>query len=190
MTAAHRRKKQPDVVRSDLIRSAAEIAATEGVGAVTLDAVAARAGVTRGGLQHHFSSKHGLLEALFCEMRDEFEREIATEAAAHPQDHNSMTRAYIRVTTKEVSRDGKANAIRALVALLLTQPDLRDRWAAWRKQAQFAEMAAEEDPELAICRLAADGLWMSNLLSFDEISPALRSKIVLLLEQKTRSLRT
>ena len=187
MTEAHRRKKQPDLVRADLLRSAAEIAAAEGMPAVTLDAVAARAGVTRGGLQHHFRSKQALLEALFCEMRQQFAADIAAEATADPHEHGRMTRAYVRVVTREPATDGEANAMRALLAVLLTEPELRERWSDWWSQTTVAEAAATDTAKLAICRLAADGLWMSTLLDFEAISPALRSEVIQQLESDTHA---
>lgn len=186
MAEAHRRKKQPDVVRADLLRSAAEIAAAEGMPAVTLDAVAARAGVTRGGLQHHFRSKQALLEALFCEMRQQFAEDISAEAAIDPDERGRMTRAYVRVVTREPAADSEANAMRALVAVLLTEPELRQRWSHWWQKAVVAEPPATDNARLAICRLAADGLWMSTLLDFEAISPPLRTEVIRQLVSITR----
>ena len=64
MTEAHRRPKQPELIRSQLLLVVRDILVQEGPHAVTLDAVSRRANVTKGGLQHHFRSKQALLQAL------------------------------------------------------------------------------------------------------------------------------
>lgn len=55
--AGVRRKKAPEQVRAQLLDAASEIATHHGVAALTLDAVAERAGVTKGALQYHFANK-------------------------------------------------------------------------------------------------------------------------------------
>ncbi|MBP8939478.1 MAG: helix-turn-helix transcriptional regulator, partial [Agrobacterium sp.] len=62
MTNAHERKKQPEIVRRSLLDCAAKLAADQGVAALSIQAVADAAGVTKGGLFHHFASKQALLE--------------------------------------------------------------------------------------------------------------------------------
>ena len=71
MTNAHERKKQPEVVRRNLLDCAAKLAAEQGVAALSVQAVADAAGVTKGGLFHHFPSKQVLLEASSLEARAE-----------------------------------------------------------------------------------------------------------------------
>src|SRR3546814_11007334 len=68
MSLSHQRKKQPELVRRSLIDCAARIVAEAGVGGATIQAVADAAGVTKGGLLHHFPSKQILIEALFADM--------------------------------------------------------------------------------------------------------------------------
>jgi AcrR family transcriptional regulator len=50
---------------SRLIATARQIFAEQGFSAVSLDVIAAKAGVTRGALHHHFKNKAGLFEAVF-----------------------------------------------------------------------------------------------------------------------------
>ena len=49
----------------------------DGPQALTLDAVAAEAGVSKGGLLYHFASKRELLDAMLMGFLEEFDREIA-----------------------------------------------------------------------------------------------------------------
>ncbi|HRN83289.1 MAG TPA: helix-turn-helix domain-containing protein, partial [Hyphomicrobium sp.] len=57
MTNAHKRRKQPDIVRHQLLDVAARLCLKNGLHGLTLDAVAKEAGVSKGGLLHHFPSK-------------------------------------------------------------------------------------------------------------------------------------
>jgi AcrR family transcriptional regulator len=65
---AYSRKKQPEQVRRALLDCAAQLAVENGLSAVTLQAVAEAAGVTKGGLLHHFASKQILIEAVFANL--------------------------------------------------------------------------------------------------------------------------
>ena len=60
--------------------------------ALTLDAVAAEAGVSKGGLLYHFASKPALLEALFDRWLTAFETAIEARATGEP---GGFTRAYV-----------------------------------------------------------------------------------------------
>src|SRR3546814_16305748 len=70
MSLSHQRKKQPELVLRSLIDCAARIVAEAGVGGATIQAVADAAGVTQGGLLHHFPSKQILIEALFADLTE------------------------------------------------------------------------------------------------------------------------
>jgi AcrR family transcriptional regulator len=69
-----------EATRTALIDAAIERFAADGLGA-SFDAVAAEVGVTKGALYHHFSSKDGLVEAVYKEaIRRHAERVIAASA--------------------------------------------------------------------------------------------------------------
>lgn len=74
MTTGYHRKKQPELVRQQLLDVTAQVLADKGTAHLTLDLVAREAGVTKGGLLHHFPNKNALLEAL-C---DELLRQMST----------------------------------------------------------------------------------------------------------------
>ncbi len=64
-------KKAADLKQS-LLAAAAQIAAQQGIQALTLDAVAKQAGASKGALLHHFPSKADLLDALMTDLLDHF----------------------------------------------------------------------------------------------------------------------
>ena len=82
MTSAYHRKKQPELVRRNLIEQAIRLMAEEGLHAVTVQAVSDAAGVSKGGFMHHFSSKHALVEAAFAELLAALDADLAARMAA------------------------------------------------------------------------------------------------------------
>lgn len=57
-------KKPPSLTREHILQTAGRLVSTEGVTALTLDAVAKAAGISKGGLLYHFPSKEALMLAM------------------------------------------------------------------------------------------------------------------------------
>lgn len=183
MTEAHRRQKHPELVRSQLLAVVRALLVQEGAHAVTLDAVSARAGVTKGGLQHHFRSKQALLDALGDQLFEEFQQgyaqALALEEEGRPGRH---ARAYIRAAFDEGTDCNRVETQRAIGLLALTQPAARARWSA-EMQAALAHDGA--DPRMAdqllACRMAADGYWFGQMLEVYPMDAARRARMLAIL---------
>ncbi len=67
-----------------LIATAQQVFAEQGFAAVSLDAIALQAGVTRGALHHHFTNKAGLFEAVLRSIDAELCTELDAIHATHP----------------------------------------------------------------------------------------------------------
>ncbi|MFX1766581.1 TetR/AcrR family transcriptional regulator [Paraburkholderia sp. A1RI-2L] len=185
-----RRKKAPVQVRAQLLQAASDIATDHGVQAVTLDAVAERAGVTKGALQYHFANKQGLIDALFEQTLERFDAQMEARIAADRKDrndpHGASARAYLHSTLDETSPAASTNVLRVLVAAMMTDPEIRERHSApMRKWTRPDPLPLEHAARLMICRLVADGLWISDLLGYQDLSPALRDEIVRQIERMT-----
>src|SRR3546814_17056882 len=100
MTTPHHRKKQPELVRRSLIDCAGRIVAEGGVGSATIQAVAAAAGVTKGGLLHHFPSQQILIEELFGDLLAQLAAPIDQAMEANEGSYGRYTRAYILWLTR------------------------------------------------------------------------------------------
>src|SRR3954463_2370414 len=79
----------PARTRDRLLDAAAAVVKRDGAQALTLDAVAAEAKVSKGGLLYHFKTKRDLVQAMIERWLGEFQGEI--EAADHP-----FARGYVR----------------------------------------------------------------------------------------------
>jgi AcrR family transcriptional regulator len=174
MTTAHHRLKQPEQVRAQLLLVVRDLLVEEGLHAVTLEAVALRAGVSKGGLQYHFRSKQALLDALCGQLLDEFEQLYAAVLSAEPEIPGRAARAYVRCSFDFAHPLNTVKTQRAIALLALNVPHFR---ASWRALMLGALADDGSDPQLAqrllLCRLAADGFWFAQMLdvyALDETS--------------------
>lgn len=187
MSEAHRRPKQPQLIRDRLIAATIDLLVEEGIGAVTLSAVAARAGVSKGGLQHHFSSKQELLQALSSEVLDHFTRQVTTVAESDAEPHGRNTRAYLHASADGFVEAGERELWKAAMMLVMARPEFRMPYQEWEAASLQRDAAQCEDAtRLLLCRLAADGLWLADLLGHRTIDPAQRAALVRHLEQLTQ----
>jgi transcriptional regulator, TetR family len=83
MQAQHR-KKDPVRLHKQLLESAATIAGRDGISSQSLNAVAREAGVSKGGLLHHFPNRQALIFALFARLLEIMEEAISELMAALP----------------------------------------------------------------------------------------------------------
>src|SRR6218665_1625328 len=97
MSKAHHRKKHPEAVRQQLLEVAAKLSLEKGPGSMTLDAVSQAAGVSKGGLLHHFPNKLSLLDGLFTDLTDKLDQALAEKMRDDPEPKGRFTRAYIAV---------------------------------------------------------------------------------------------
>jgi len=92
-------KKPPSHTREHILQAAGRLVATEGVSALTLDAVAKSAGISKGGLLYHFPSKEALMLAMI-DSRHEWitlAHKEERERLADPIGPGSWHRALINV---------------------------------------------------------------------------------------------
>ena len=165
---AHKRKKQPELVRRALLDEAARITLEQGLSKVTFQAVADAVGVTKGGVMHHFATKDTLILEVFYDAMSKFEAEVNAAMAKDPVSYGSFTRAYIDATIS-LGEKGQAefNSQATLYVLMLGDRMLRERWAEWSNE-QLKKYAATDNSEtLCMVRLVADGIWLSDFSGID-----------------------
>lgn len=178
--SAYEKKKQPDKVRRDLLDSAARVCAEHGVGALTLQAVADAAGVTKGGLLHHFESRQELIEALFDDLLDALDADIDGRMARDPVAYGSFTRAYVDATLDPGSYTEQCGPISVS---LFNTPDVHARWNQWLDARLARHAETDTGVALQMARLAADGVWLADLI---ETKTPNRSELHALLLDLTR----
>ena len=158
------RKKQPQEVRSRLLKATAEVAAEQGLDAVTIAEVSKRAGVTSGGLFHHFPSKKHLIDELINACTLSFENRIEKLISQDPEPRGRFTRAYLLASNCEADYCEESAHIGNVLMAMNRDPEISRRWMGWLED-QMKKYGAEDDPVLGdIIRYAADGLWLEEYI--------------------------
>lgn len=159
--------KQPDQVRKRLFHSATTLLSTGQP--VSIGAIASAAGVSKGAVQHHFGTKEQLLAALFDLYMDQFNQALALEDASAPP-----ALRYARMSLNATSYED-TEGWRAMVVATVIDRGLAARWS---ERAEI-ERALDQAPtaNALLVRLAADGLWLSDLLSTYKIGNQEREEL-------------
>ncbi|VDC30766.1 TetR/AcrR family transcriptional regulator [Pseudogemmobacter humi] len=175
------RRRQPEILRRKLLDAATALAVREGVHSVTIGGVARAAGVTKGGLFHHFPDKDALLQAMFLGQLEELDAAIDAEMAADEGTPGCFTRAYVLATLQH-----SASPAAPLFAVLLMSPAMRAIWSDWLRARLGRHAGTDGGAGLELVRYAADGIWLSDLWQVDPGLRASRAELRDTLLQSTR----
>jgi len=172
MSIAHHRRKRPEFVRQQLLDVAARLSLESGIANVTLDAVSQAAGVSKGGLLHHFPSKMALLDGLFDDLTSKFDLAIDEEMRSDPIAHGRFSRAYLSAVFSLGGKSAQhedAQAWGVLTVALLAEPALRERWRRWVADRVDEFVGTDSSTNCLLVRMAADGVWLADILDSHDI---------------------
>ncbi|MGY1604231.1 TetR/AcrR family transcriptional regulator [Geodermatophilus sp. SYSU D00815] len=149
--------------RRALLDAAARSVVVHGAG-VSLDAVAREAGVSKGGLMHHYRSKDELLAALADDLFEQFSRAVEDHVDPDDDAPGRRLRAYVHATFDDLERGQDAVELATLMATLGSFPE-----AARRSQERYRrwnDTLAEDgvDPQrVTVVLRACDGASIAPL---------------------------
>ena len=155
---AYQRKKQPELVRQKILDGAMQLATEKGVASVSIQAVATLAGVSKGGVFHHFANKQILIESMLLEVLQKFDEEIDRFIAQDPVPYGCFTRAYIEVTLTHESF-GVNSLWATLSMILVSDQTFSQLWNQWLAERLIRHQLSDADLNLRVLRYAADGAW-------------------------------
>lgn len=176
MSTALKRPKQPELVRTTIVSATLDLLVDEGLQAITLDSVARQAGVSKGGLQHHFRSKAALIDGLFEFLCAEFETQFTELLAQEDNKPGKHARAYIRASFLPIDPRRQ----KAIGLLTLNWPGCGKYWREW----MTAELAKDQQDcpafaqQLLTARLAADGFWCSQMMDMYSLDNTQQSTLL------------
>jgi AcrR family transcriptional regulator len=161
--------KERSETRSRILHAAEVHAREVGPGRLSLEAVAARAGVSKGGLLYHFPSKARLMEALVEHSLGRVDAAMAAEESRGRP--NGAIAAYMDAVTRECCRDEAPPS--GLLAALAEDPGLLDPVRDWERDFFDRIRANATDPALAtLAFLAVHGVRSMALLNVRVLEPA------------------
>ncbi|MFN7021878.1 MAG: TetR/AcrR family transcriptional regulator [Phycisphaerales bacterium] len=159
--------------RDHLLDSAEEVVLRSGVGALTLDAVAAQAKVSKGGLLYHFPSKDALIESLVKRACENWRADYTQAIASVPDGPGRVPRGLMSMcigTPDKWTRSLRRSSV-VLVAVIANNPSLtrplRDVYRRLFAMLRNDPLSAEG--ELVV--LALNGLWFEFIFGLQDMSP-------------------
>lgn len=154
--------------RERILKAAVELANEVGPAHISLDAVAARAGLSKGGLLYSFPTKAKLLEAVVEEYMKEHARAMEVQETLQSGDRNRLARAFLDVYRLQADDEPQSCGI---LAALVENPDFMIPIRHYHRDLIDRMKADASDPlAVLLAYLAAAGLECSRLLDCEVLT--------------------
>ncbi|QHA38772.1 TetR family transcriptional regulator (plasmid) [Rossellomorea marisflavi] len=158
-----------------ILTAASEIVKEEGVIKLTLEAVAQRAGVSKGGLLYHFPSKEALIKGMVEDWTNYYFECLDMLVNKDNNPLGKWSRAYLETTFSDLANN-KLNS--ALTAAMFINPDLL---AEFREKYNILHTKLINDGidpvKITIARLSIDGLWFSEIFGIAPLNEELKKQV-------------
>ncbi len=145
---------------------------------MTLEAVAARSGVSKGGLIYNFPTKEALMQAMIARMIEDYEtqREVVRQELAERNPSELMIE--IKMNAHLIQTRSRRSA--AILAVVANQPELMDPFRdllCERFKKRIASAAEEPTNRAVILFFAAFGMHFAQLLHFPFLDGEQQNKL-------------
>ncbi|MBV1906342.1 MAG: TetR/AcrR family transcriptional regulator [Pseudomonadales bacterium] len=149
-------------VRDRILLAATQVVSEVGSGHLTLDRVAATAGVSKGGLLYHFGTKRELIQAMVFEVLGAFRKKITAKMEQTEVSKNVRLAATIQVVKERTTTEKQQ--LRALFAAYSEDPKLLEpaREVLKNHVDEIRNEAIDSDAALTIV-LAIEGIRFMEL---------------------------
>ena len=139
----------------------------DGAAALTIDALAKAADVTKGGVQYAFGTKEGLIEALFERWNEAYATEVRAIVGPDPGPVEAL-RGHVAATLGSNASDHAKSA--ALMAALLRSPEQLGPTRRWyRERIAALDLDAAKDRRARLAFLATEGAYMLRFFGLMDI---------------------
>lgn len=163
----------PPLFNDALLDAAEAVIFRDGIGSFTLDAVAAEANLSKGGLLHHFPSKHKLLESLVARTVACWREDVDQAIASAPEGPGRVARGLLNGCiaspdswTEHMRRSGMVLVAAMISSNELVQP-VREMHLYIRGRLASDALSPGTADSIA---LAMDGLWLGWIFGLHEVS--------------------
>lgn len=166
------------LTRDRILQAATEVIKQEGVSSLTLDKVAARAGVSKGGFLYHFGSKDALIIGLLNEVMGVLDEELNVLADGIEAPQGAFALAYLDYV-REPTQAATDTAV-SILAAAAVDDDLLDSTRATfqRWQDRFRQDDGLDEIEALLARIVGDGLWLIDLFGLAPPTAEERRKVL------------
>jgi AcrR family transcriptional regulator len=162
--------------RNDILDAAEAVVRKSGAVHLTLDAVAEKAGLSKGGLLYNFPSKETLLEAMVGRQLERFENDRAAARKRLKDRPGADLEAHVRSGVDDAKKNQQLCS--AMLAAVANNPVLLTPVRRFhRNNLKLLNDADIGFERAAILWLATDGLWLLEMLQVSPLSIAQRKRI-------------
>jgi len=174
---------KPRNAKEKILDCAEELVTKIGAANMTLDAIAERAGLSKGGLLYHFSTKDALLRAMVTRLLERFERLQEQVRGNLPDTPNRDLKAYV-IASLEMNGvlhrfHIKKNVCTALLAAIANDPKLVTPIREYhRRRVNALARTALGFEKSAVIFFAAEGLTLHELLQVSPLSKKQRDQFI------------
>jgi AcrR family transcriptional regulator len=156
---------RPRVIDKEKLLDAAErIISKSGAAALSIDAVAQAAKVTKGGVQYAFGTKDALLDAMMDRWEKKFDDQVASIVGPEPAP-TELIRGHVEATARiHSSAHSKAAG---LMAVMVQRLERRDRTREWyRKHFDGLDLSTDEGRRARLAFIATEGAFFLRGFGF------------------------
>lgn len=186
------RKPRSDA-RERILDAALAVSDRVGAAHLTLDAVAAEAGVSKGGLLYHFASKDLLLKGVVEHHMDQHHRDLEMAETLFPANPGGYLQAFVHAQRQglEAKRLHGPKATQSFIAAAVNTPELMDspRQYAARHASRLRELGPDF-VEALLVTLAFDGLFFGDAFEMLDLTASERDALISALESRAAALAT
>ncbi len=160
-----------------ILDAANRVVLQQGVDHLTLEQVAAEAGISKGGLLYHFPSKEALIKGMINHYLERFSEDFRATADKERDEPGRWNRSYLSTTFSDNQRIPRMSS--GLLAAIAVDPSLLSPL-----QQKFREWVALLDQDginpttATIVRLVADGLWLVELFGLAAPDEAMKQRVI------------
>ena len=166
------------LTRDRILQAATEVINQEGVSSLTLDKVAARAGVSKGGFLYHFGSKDALIIGLLNQLMGVLDSELNLLAEGFDHSPGAFALAYLDYV-REPTKTATDTAVSILAAAAVDDDLLDSTRATFRLwQDRLRKDDGLDEVEALLARIVGDGLWLIDLFGLAPPSVEERRKVL------------
>lgn len=156
-----------------MLDAAQTVVLQSGGASITLDAVAAEAGVSKGGLLHHFPTKEKLIEAMVVRIVAEWRQDVLDAIDAQSPGPGRVARAFLAMSFEECP--DFADCVRRSTVVLLTaltaNPDLVQPLRDVYRELEQRTASDGLKPGYGETVLSAiDGLWFARIFGTRDLT--------------------
>ena len=176
--------------RERILEAAEQLIIEGGLGRLSVDAVLARAGLSKGAFFHHFESKDALLVALIERLVSDVEGRIAERSGTDDDEHGRRLRTHIEMTFD--SDPTESTRVKALVLAFIEAALSGSSFLTSARATNEAALRANLKDGVAtgdalMIQFALDGYWLNEAFGAMRLTSRMRSALRASLLRLTRT---